>query len=126
MEAHRGSRVTILSLNSWARKDVGGQSHTPATLPLGNNPVPLVQEAGYASGRVWAAIGKRKYFAATGVLTAVLNTLEIVKGIFVLFVISDILFVKMNWLFVSTSIGISTTRIISRFRGQCRSKPGLK
>jgi hypothetical protein len=31
---------------------MGAQRHTPATLPM-NDPVPIVQEAGYASGPVW-------------------------------------------------------------------------
>ena len=33
---------------------VGGQRHTPAALPR-NDPVPIVQEAGWAPGPVWTA-----------------------------------------------------------------------
>jgi hypothetical protein len=32
---------------------VGGQRHTLAALPPGNDPVPIVQEAGWAPGPVW-------------------------------------------------------------------------
>jgi len=32
---------------------VGGQRHAPAALPPGKNPVPIVQEAGWAPGPVW-------------------------------------------------------------------------
>ena len=32
---------------------VGGQRHTPAALPPGKDPVPIVQEAGWAPGPVW-------------------------------------------------------------------------
>ena len=34
--------------------ELGGQRHVPAVLPSGKNPVPIVQEVGWASGRVWA------------------------------------------------------------------------
>jgi hypothetical protein len=32
---------------------VGGQRQAPATLPPGKDPVPIVQEAGWAPGPVW-------------------------------------------------------------------------
>ena len=32
---------------------VGGQHYAPAALPPGKDPVPIVQEAGLASGSVW-------------------------------------------------------------------------
>jgi len=32
---------------------VGGQSHAPAASAPGKDPVPIVQEAGWASGSVW-------------------------------------------------------------------------
>ena len=32
---------------------VGGQRHALTTLPPGNDPVPIVQEAGWAPGPVW-------------------------------------------------------------------------
>ena len=32
---------------------VGGQRHAPAALPPGKDPVPIVQEAGWAPGPVW-------------------------------------------------------------------------
>ena len=32
---------------------VGGQHHAPAALPSGENPVRIVQEAGWATGPVW-------------------------------------------------------------------------
>ena len=32
---------------------VGGQRHVPAALPIGKDPVPIVQEAGWALGPVW-------------------------------------------------------------------------
>jgi hypothetical protein len=39
---------------------VGGQRHAPAALPPGNDPVPIVQETGWAPGPVWT--GAEKYF----------------------------------------------------------------
>jgi len=45
---------------------VGGQRHAPAVLPPGNDPVPIVQGAGWAPGQVW--IGA-KGVAPTGVQT---------------------------------------------------------
>ena len=32
---------------------VGGQTHAPAASTPGNDPVPIVQETGWASGPVW-------------------------------------------------------------------------
>jgi hypothetical protein len=32
---------------------VGGQSHVPAALTPGKDPVPILQEAGWAPGPVW-------------------------------------------------------------------------
>jgi hypothetical protein len=32
---------------------VGGQRHAPTALPPGNNPVSIVEEAGWAPGTVW-------------------------------------------------------------------------
>ena len=32
---------------------VGGQHHAPAALPPGKDPVPIVQESGWAPGPVW-------------------------------------------------------------------------
>ena len=32
---------------------VGGQRHAPAVLPPGNDPVPIVQKAGWAPGPFW-------------------------------------------------------------------------
>ena len=32
---------------------VGGQRHAPAAFTPGKNPVPIVQEAGWASERAW-------------------------------------------------------------------------
>ena len=43
---------STLSLTS-ALDGVGGQRHAPAVLPPGKNPVPIVQEAGWAPGTVW-------------------------------------------------------------------------
>ena len=36
---------------------VGGQHHAPAALPPGKDPVPIVQEAGWAPGPVWTGAG---------------------------------------------------------------------
>jgi len=33
--------------------EVGGQPHAPATSTSGKDPVPIVQEAGWAPGPVW-------------------------------------------------------------------------
>ena len=43
---------SILSLTS-APGGVGGQRHAPCALPPGKDPVPIVQEAGWAPGPVW-------------------------------------------------------------------------
>jgi hypothetical protein len=32
---------------------VGGQHHAPVAIPSGKDPVPVVQEAGWAAGPVW-------------------------------------------------------------------------
>jgi hypothetical protein len=42
---------------------IGGQHHAPADLPRERNPVPTVQEAGWAPGLVWTGA---KNFAPTG------------------------------------------------------------
>jgi hypothetical protein len=33
--------------------EVGSQRHAPAALPSGRDPVPILQEAGWALGLVW-------------------------------------------------------------------------
>jgi len=43
---------------------VGGQRHGPATLHPGNDPVPLLKEAGWAPGPVWTGA---EYLAPTGI-----------------------------------------------------------
>jgi hypothetical protein len=43
---------------------VGGQRHAPAAFTPGKDPLPIVQEAGWAPGPVW--IGAEN-FAATGI-----------------------------------------------------------
>ena len=54
----------ILSLTS-ALDGVGGQRHTPAPLPPGEDPVPVVQEAGWTSGPVvWTGA---ENLASTGI-----------------------------------------------------------
>jgi len=39
-----------------ALEGVRGQSHAPAALYPGKDPVPIVQEAGWASGPVWTGV----------------------------------------------------------------------
>jgi hypothetical protein len=41
------------TLPSTPALDGGGQSHAPAALPPVKDPVPIVQEAGWAPGQVW-------------------------------------------------------------------------
>ena len=43
---------------------VGGQHHSPAALPPGKDPVPIVQEAGWAPGPVWTGV---ENLAPTGI-----------------------------------------------------------
>ena len=43
---------------------VGGQRHAPAAFTLGKDPVPIVQEAGWAPGPVWTGA---EYLALTGI-----------------------------------------------------------
>jgi hypothetical protein len=45
---------------------VGGQRHVPAALPPGKRPVPIIQEAGWASGTVWKGA---ENLAPTGIRT---------------------------------------------------------
>jgi hypothetical protein len=42
---------------------MGGQQHAPAALPSGKDPVPIVQEAGWAPGPFWTCA---KNLASTG------------------------------------------------------------
>src|SRR5215469_12315361 len=44
--------------------DLGGQRHTPAAFTPGKDPVPIVQEAGWASGPVWTGV---ENLAPTGI-----------------------------------------------------------
>ena len=39
---------------------VGGRLHAPAALPPGKDPVPIVQEAGWAPGPAWTGEGKSR------------------------------------------------------------------
>jgi hypothetical protein len=43
---------------------VGGKRHAPAALPPGNDPVPIVQKAGWAPGPVWTDV---ENLAPTGI-----------------------------------------------------------
>ena len=43
---------------------VGGQRHAPAAFTTGKDPVPIVQEAGWAPGPVWMGA---EYLAPTGI-----------------------------------------------------------
>ena len=43
---------------------VGGQHHALVALPLGKDPVPIVQEAGWTPGPVWTGT---ENFAPTGI-----------------------------------------------------------
>ena len=69
LEAHRGSRGRALpNLNLGYR----WQWFVKAILwPLfpGKNPVPIAQEAEWASRSVWAGVGKKKFLAPAGVRT---------------------------------------------------------
>ena len=47
-----------------AQMGVGVQLHAPAALPPGNDPVPTVQEAGWAPGPVWTGA---ENLASTGI-----------------------------------------------------------
>ena len=40
---------------------VGGQCYAPAALPVGKDPVPIVQEAGWAPGLVWTGAESRPH-----------------------------------------------------------------
>ena len=44
--------------------EVGGQRHAPAAFTPGKDPVPIVQEAGWASGPIWAV---EENLAPTGI-----------------------------------------------------------
>jgi hypothetical protein len=51
---------------------VGGQRNAPATLPLGGDPVPIVEEAGWAPRAVWTGL---KISPSPGFDTRVVQTL---------------------------------------------------
>ena len=52
--AHRGSRViALLFLDHDTRKGEGSASRPGRSLPSWKDPVPIVQEAGWAPGPVW-------------------------------------------------------------------------
>ena len=52
--AHRGSRGTALQFHDHGtRRGVRGQPHAPAALCPRKDPVPTVQEVGWAPGPVW-------------------------------------------------------------------------
>jgi hypothetical protein len=56
MKAQRGVEVLHYSFLTSAQ-DVGEWSkcHAPAALPLGRDPVPVIQEAGWTTGPVWTS-----------------------------------------------------------------------
>jgi len=54
---------STLSLTS-ALDGVGGQRHAPAALAPGKEPVPILQEAGWAPGPVWTGV---ENLATTGI-----------------------------------------------------------
>jgi hypothetical protein len=47
-----GRGINLLFLDHGTRKGVSGQRHAPAALSPGKDPVPIVQEAGWAPGPV--------------------------------------------------------------------------
>ena len=51
--AHRGSRGIALPFHDHGTRRGEGQRHAPAALYPGKDPVPIVQEAGWAPGPVW-------------------------------------------------------------------------
>jgi hypothetical protein len=65
MKAFRDSRV-IHSLLTSVLMATSGQRQAPAAQPQEKNPVPLVQEAGWAPGPVWTFWGKEKSLVLVG------------------------------------------------------------
>jgi hypothetical protein len=62
---HQGPRGgALLILNLGVRRGVGGQHHTASRFTPGKDPVPIVQEAGWAPGPVWTCA---KNLAPTGI-----------------------------------------------------------
>jgi hypothetical protein len=55
MKAQRGSRVTAVSFNLDARWS-GWSKPRPGRFTPGNDPVPIVQKAGWAPGPVWTGV----------------------------------------------------------------------
>ena len=56
-KAQRGSIcITVLLLQPRRCMGVDGQRHAPPALPPGKDPVPIVQEAGWAPGPVWTGV----------------------------------------------------------------------
>jgi hypothetical protein len=63
--AHRGSRGIVVPIHDHgSRRGVRGQRHAPAILYPGKDPVPIVQEAGWAPGLVWTGA---ENLASTGI-----------------------------------------------------------
>jgi hypothetical protein len=55
--AHRGSRgIALLFHDHGTRRGEGSASHPVRYLPPGKDPVPIVQEAGWAPGPVWTGV----------------------------------------------------------------------
>jgi hypothetical protein len=54
--AHRGSRGIALSFHDHSTRRGWGVSVTPRLSTLGKDPVPIVQEAGWAPGPVWTGV----------------------------------------------------------------------
>jgi hypothetical protein len=63
--AHRGSRgIVLLFYDHGTRRGLGGQHHVWPLFTPGKDPVPIVQEAGWAPELVWRSA---ENFAPTGI-----------------------------------------------------------
>jgi hypothetical protein len=59
MKSHRRSRsMGVFFFLTSALDEVGGQRPASTTLPPGKDPVPIVYEAGWASGLFWTGVEK--------------------------------------------------------------------
>jgi hypothetical protein len=71
--AQRVSRgIALLFLNLGTRRRWCGRHNAPAALPPGKDPVPIVQEAGWAPGPVWTCA---KNLAPTGIFFLTFNSI---------------------------------------------------
>ena len=67
LEAQRSTGVAVPTLNVGARWEWVVNATPQPLYPWERNPVPIIQEAGWAPEQVWTSVEKKKSPAPTGV-----------------------------------------------------------